>query len=213
MYSVKLKVNSVTSIQEEYLIEYYHLPYCEPADGIKKDHENLGEFLSGDRIENSPYEIKMKTDMFCETVCVVDLDVTEKKTKRLEKAIKSGYHNNWIVDNLPSASKMEDEKNTYTNFSHGFPVGFKDPKSEDLYLNNHVNIELEYHAVEASLTTEEEPSYRIVRFTVEPFSVKHSFKGEGDVQRYRLTLSSTHQWPGSFRSYPLSNSRCLKCFL
>ncbi len=158
-----------------------------------KDRENLGEFLSGDRIENSPYEIKMRTDSYCEQVCVVNLDEADKKaTKKLAYAIGANYHNNWIVDNLPSASKLEDDKNTYTTYSHGFPIGFKDPKSDDLYLNNHVNIELEYHEVEsgAITSTDEEPSYRIVRFTVEPFSVKHEFKNDGDNAKITNPITS-----------------------
>lgn len=37
--------------------EYYSLPYCRPAK-ILSSAENLGEVLRGDRIENSPYEVR-----------------------------------------------------------------------------------------------------------------------------------------------------------
>lgn len=66
VYRVKLKVNKLTSIQSLMPIENYRLPFCKPAEGIKNDHENLGEFLAGDRIENSPYKLQMKKDLYCE---------------------------------------------------------------------------------------------------------------------------------------------------
>ncbi len=160
---------------EEYPIEHYRLPFCQP-EKIMLDHENLGEFLSGDRIENSAYRLKMKTDMYCEQVCLTNLGRTEVKgvsASKMIRAIRKNYHNNWIVDNLPSASKTEDDDSTYTKYFQGFPIGFVDPDSKKAYVNNHVNIEIEYHEVEA--LPNEEKEYRIVRFTVEPFSIKHDF--------------------------------------
>jgi transmembrane 9 superfamily protein 2/4 len=157
-------------------VEYYRLPFCSPEEGVKMDHENLGEFLTGDRIENSPYRIEMKKDMFCEQVCISNLGRVESKgvsPNKVVRAIRKDYHNNWIVDNLPSASKTEDEKNSYTRYFHGFPIGFVASDDKKAYINNHVNIELEYHEVEGIDTGSKE--YRIVRFTVEPFSIRHDF--------------------------------------
>jgi hypothetical protein len=37
--------------------DYYSLKFCKPAEGVESYSENLGEFLSGDRIENSAYEV------------------------------------------------------------------------------------------------------------------------------------------------------------
>ena len=48
--------------------DYYSLKFCQPEEGIKPYAENLGEFLTGDRIENSPYEISMKKDEYCRVV-------------------------------------------------------------------------------------------------------------------------------------------------
>ena len=140
-------------------------------EGIKKDHENLGELLSGDRIENSPYKINMKEDKFCEQLCYVK----NNDIGKLKKAIEENYHNNWIVDNLPSASRVTTEASmVHTTYSHGFPIGMVDSKTKDVYINNHVNIVLEYHEVEGSNGSLDK-EYRIVRFTVEPFSIKHDF--------------------------------------
>jgi transmembrane 9 superfamily member 2/4 len=54
---VSLKVNKLSSIHTQLPYNYYSLKYCKPKEGIKTYSENLGEFLSGDRIENSPYEV------------------------------------------------------------------------------------------------------------------------------------------------------------
>ena len=171
---VKLKVNKLTSAQTQLAINYYNFPFCTPDGGPKQDNENLGEFLAGDRIESSPYRLLMKEDMYCEQVCIANLgrgDAKGKSTTKLVRAIRHDYHNNWIVDNLSAASKNEDDKTVTTRYWQGFPVGFLSKDKKSAYIYNHVNIELMYHAVEGMSN-----KYRIVRFTVEPFSIKHEFE-------------------------------------
>lgn len=36
--------------------DYYTLPYCKPAKA-NLESENIGQFISGDRIENSVYKV------------------------------------------------------------------------------------------------------------------------------------------------------------
>ncbi len=52
-----MKVNKLTSIKTQLPYEYYSLNYCKP-EKILNNAENLGEVLRGDRIENSPYEVR-----------------------------------------------------------------------------------------------------------------------------------------------------------
>jgi transmembrane 9 superfamily protein 2/4 len=52
-----VKVNKLTSIKTQLPYEYYSLNYCKP-EKILNSGENLGEVLRGDRIENSPYEVR-----------------------------------------------------------------------------------------------------------------------------------------------------------
>jgi len=142
------------------------------------DHENLGEFLAGDRIESSPYRINMKVDMYCEQLCISNLGRGEQKgvsPNKMVRAIRKNYHNNWIVDNIPAASKVEDDTTVTTRYWQGFPVGFIAKDTKRAYVHNHVNIEIQYHSVE----TDPEKA-RIVRFTVEPFSIKHDFEASAD---------------------------------
>eukprot|EP00605_Chrysophyceae_sp_TOSAG23-4_P000906 GSChrysophyteH1.ASY1.ANO1.1000.1 assembled CDS len=64
---VELKVNKLSSVSvhTQLPFDYYSLKFCQPKDGIKPYSENLGEFLRGDRIENSAYEISMLKDEYC----------------------------------------------------------------------------------------------------------------------------------------------------
>ena len=168
---VPLKVNKLSSPETLLPVDYYRLPFCQPTGGPKRSHENLGELLMGDRIETSPYTLQMKTDMYCNQVCVSNLGRAETEGASLNKvarAIRNNYHANWLVDNLPSGSKFEDDANEYTKFSQGFPIGFVATDTHLAYVNNHVNLQIFYHPVEL-----EENKYRVVEFLVEPMSIKH----------------------------------------
>jgi len=174
---VKLKVNKMTSTKTLLPVDYYRLPFCVPNGGHKMENENLGEFLAGDRIENSAYRLRMKEEMYCEQVCVTNLGRIEKSgtsPNKVVRAIRKKYHNNWIVDNLSAASVAEDETFVTTRYWQGFPVGFIG-EDKMAYVYNHVNIEIMYHPVET-----EAGKARIVRLTVEPFSVKHDFVESDD---------------------------------
>ena len=56
---VDLKVNKLSSIHTQLPYDYYSLKFCRPTEGVESYSENLGEFLSGDRIENSPYKVSI----------------------------------------------------------------------------------------------------------------------------------------------------------
>ena len=170
----------MTSTKTLLPVDYYKLPFCKPEGGPQMDNENLGEFLSGDRIESSPYVLKMKKEMYCQQVCVSNLGMAEARgisPNRVVKAIRKEYHNNWIVDNLSGAFKVENDSYISTRYWQGFPIGFIDQKNNKAYSHNHVNLEIMYHAVE-----DQTDKFRVVRFTVEPFSIKHDFDPilEGD---------------------------------
>jgi len=189
--SVEMKVNSMTSHHTQIPKDYYRLPFCRPAEGPKMVSENLGEFITGNKIQSSAYELNMKTDMHCKIVCQQQLSKVEAAKLRLH--IKYGYHNNWIIDNLPSASvgvsAATNEKQTH--YAGGFPIGFLDSRDEKkkAYIHNHVNIILKYHQRDPAVE-----SYRVVGFSVEPMSIKHEFQGgyewsEADEARFTKPLS------------------------
>jgi transmembrane 9 superfamily protein 2/4 len=163
---VVLKVNKLSSTHTLLPFDYYSLKFCKPDGGVKPYGENLGEFLRGDRIENSAYAISMLQDENCRVLCQVTLKKKEKD--EFDKAVANKYHHNWLMDNLPAASILDDDQYVTTEYV-GFPVGYSDSKAK--YLYNHVNIIIEYHTVSPG-------QHRIVGFYVEPLSIKHSFFGD-----------------------------------
>ena len=175
---LKLKVNSMTSTKTLLPLDYYKFPFCQPEGGPKMDNENLGEFLAGDRIESTPYLLKMRQDMFCEQLCIQNLGRGEQPkltANKMVRIIRKQYHQNWIVDNLSAASKMEDNTQITTRYWQGFPVGFIADDTHKAYIHNHVNIELFYHKAPEvpNGETANIAEYRVVKFIVEPFSIKH----------------------------------------
>jgi len=166
---VEMKVNAMTSIHTQIPRNYYSLPFCKPADGPKMASENLGEFLTGNKIMSSPYTLNMLREVYCSVLCQSTLNA--KETKLLRAHIKYGYHNNWIIDNLPSASVgISDTGTRQHHYAGGFPIGYMEKEAKEAYIYNHVNIMIDYHQ-----TVPEVEEYRVVGFSVEPVSVKHEF--------------------------------------
>ena len=150
--------------------DYYRLPFCRPTGGPKMASENLGEFLTGNKIQNSAYSINMLREVYCQVLCQVTLTPIEAKS--LATHIKYGYHNNWIIDNLPGASVgLTGSGHHQTHYAGGFPIGFITQDSPEAFVFNHVNIILEYHNPEGK------EGHRVVGFAVEPMSVNHHYAG------------------------------------
>jgi transmembrane 9 superfamily member 2/4 len=169
---VPLKVNAMTSIHTQIPKDYYRLPFCRPEGGPKMASENLGEFLTGNKIQSSPYVLNMLNEMYCQILCQITLSKVEAAKLRLH--IKYGYHNNWIIDNLPSAAVGLNSATggTQTHYAGGFPIGFIASNTKKPYIFNHVNIIVDYHQRDPDIE-----SYRVVGFSVEPMSIDHEFLG------------------------------------
>ena len=164
---VPMKVNALTSVHTQIPKDYYRLPYCQPEGGPKMASENLGEFLTGNKIQNSPYTINMLDEVICRKLCQVTLTSIEAAKLRLH--IKYGYHNNWIIDNLPSANLAVSGGKEQKHYAGGFPIGIMSSEKTKAYIYNHVNINIDYHP--------RDEGYRVVGFAVEPLSVAHRFQG------------------------------------
>ncbi len=166
---VMLKVNKLTSVKAQLPFSYYSLPVCKP-DSVIDSAENLGEVLSGDVIENSMYEIKMMQPVQCKELCTKKYD--HKDRAMFRDRIANRYSVHWIVDNLPAAIRVP-LQNDQEYYEVGFPLGVDvaDPTNEKrrfYYLFNHVRIRLHVHKNEDLFD-----GWRVIRFEVEPFTVKH----------------------------------------
>lgn len=177
---VELKLNKLASTKTQLPYEWYSLPFCRPAEIIHVA-ENLGEILRGDRIENSPYDIKMREEESCKVLC--RMEYTDAQMGEFGSKINEDYRVNWIVDNLPAATRVvepataESPSRIITIYERGFPLGFKGladiPGTTEgvAYVYNHHRLVLKFHT---------DPAFegaRIVGFEVEPFSVQHSYGG------------------------------------
>lgn len=60
---VEMFVNKITSTKTQLPYSYYSLPVCAPEDPTPEG-ENLGEILSGDRIEQSLYQVRLTPETY-----------------------------------------------------------------------------------------------------------------------------------------------------
>lgn len=159
---VDLKVNKLTSVKTQLPYGYYTLPFCKPPQ-VQDSVENLGEILAGDLIENSPYDIKMLINVSCKALCKLALEPAHKDKYR--SMIDDEYLVNWIVDNLPAATRyIRRADGGEFMYMNGFPVGIE--RSGRYYIHNHVKLDLQFHS-----NPDAYEGYRIVGFEVEPHSI------------------------------------------
>lgn len=141
-----------------YSYDYYYprFHFCKPDGGPKKQSESLGSIIFGDRIFNSPFELKMLESKECETLC--KSTYTKSDAVFVNRNIRAGYNYNWIIDGLPTAKHVIDATTETEFYGSGFPIGEVDEK-HSAHLYNHFEINIEYHQ-------REEDIYRVVGVTV-----------------------------------------------
>ncbi|KAI8629529.1 endomembrane protein 70 [Xylariaceae sp. FL1651] len=152
---IPLMVNKVYSDNTQLQYAYYDLPFVCPPTG--KSHAsgflsgqsislNLGEVLRGDRIMISDIDLDVGHDKQCSFLC--NQEVTRKDLKRARELVKDGYVVEWIVDNLPGATRFVTVDKTRTYYAAGFKLGFTDYSSSTgkprYFLNNHHTIVIRY---------------------------------------------------------------------
>lgn len=170
---VKLFVSKLTSVRTQIPYDYYSLPYCKPSrKGLQS--ENIGEVISGDRIENSVYKLEMQVPKACEVACYAKLKRSDRDA--FVRAIDGDYRVHWIVDNLP-VGMFDTTEHKETVFARGFPVGFRTPNGANYkhYLYNHIRIVIQYHDDVDELIEGQTSMSKVVGFRVDPMSIKHSW--------------------------------------
>jgi transmembrane 9 superfamily protein 2/4 len=185
---VALKVNSLTSVETHLPYEYYKLPFCAP-DEIEEFAENIGELLTGNKLENSPYELFMNQNEHCKVLCVKKYGKAD--VDHFVERIKEDYVVNWVIDNMPAAENIVDSTTgiDYVFYEHGYHLGGKyfidataspeeddeknaDGGSPNYYINNHVRITVQLHR------SKEFKGSRVVGVHVSPLSIQHTYEGD-----------------------------------
>ncbi|OSD06791.1 Nonaspanin [Trametes coccinea BRFM310] len=145
--------------------DYYHpaFHFCQPEGGPKKQPESLGSILFGDRIFNSPYDIKMLQDNgTCRSLCTETIPPDDAKF--VNERIREDYAINWLVDGLPAAEMKVDQRTKEVFFDMGFNLGDDEGEFAEMpALNNHYDIVLRYHSPRPDV-------YRVVGVLVWPTS-------------------------------------------
>ncbi|KAL4865394.1 hypothetical protein BDV12DRAFT_149353 [Aspergillus spectabilis] len=170
--SVPLYVNHLTpgiAQQDEQLhsvfsYDYYHpaFRFCVPDNGPKDVRESLGSILFGDRIQTSPFELKMGKNETCKAACQ-EVVFDSRSAKFTNRRIAQGYNINWLVDGLPAAQwNPGAQSQAYTP---GFNLGVLD-ESEQSVLHNHFDILIDYHPVNVG----NKEKYRVIGVLVQPTS-------------------------------------------
>lgn len=141
--------------------DHYHpkFHFCQPPDGPKSQREAIGSILFGDRLYNSPFEIKMRRNETCKKLC--SSNIPAKDAPFVNRAIKDHYAFNWLIDGLPAAELKRDDRSGDTFYSIGFALGQAQKPAP--ILHNHYNLFLEYHVRDGK--------YRVVGALVWPASL------------------------------------------
>lgn len=171
--AVPLYVNHLTpgdsqvdpKLHSVYSYDYYHPPFhfCQPKDGPKDQRESLGSILFGDRIQTSPFELKMGVNETCKALCQVQYE--PKDASFVNSRIEQAYNLNWLIDGLPAAQLLRDPNSEEPFYSPGFALGSMD--AEALLLNNHYDILIDYHKASPD-------NYRVVGVLLDPYSYRDS---------------------------------------
>lgn len=180
---------SVAGDKQHYLYsyDYYYskFHFCKPENVVRQP-ESLGSMVFGDRIYNSPFQLNMLEKKECVQLCKTT--IPKEDAQFINKLIRSGFLQNWIVDGLPAGTALEANA-LDSKYTVGFPLGFvsviqgwnadegsnrqRDPAANTLhdielsYFANHFELDIRYHEIGPD-------EFRVVGFEVTPYSISNS---------------------------------------
>ena len=102
--TIEVRAIKMTSAHTQLPYEYYSLDLCKPESVLVYSSQNLGQILRGERIVNTPYDIKMNKNDKCRVLCK-DKTWDEKASKDAGYRIEHEYFVHLIMDNLPCATR------------------------------------------------------------------------------------------------------------
>jgi transmembrane 9 superfamily member 2/4 len=143
----EVKAVKMTSSRTQLPYDYYSLQFCLPKNGaLHYKSENLGEVLRGDRIVNTPYEVRMNKNINCKLLCNTNeqpITWDMAQSKKVAERIEHEYFVHLLVDNLPVATRIKHPDTMETQYEHGYRLGLVN--KGEAYINNHLKFILSYH--------------------------------------------------------------------
>ena len=125
-----MTVNALKSQHTVIPYDYYlpHFGFCEPEGGEPKSaSSNFGSVLFGDRVFDSPFELKMNVNESCKILCPLKT-LEPAQVNFLIQRIQERYMMNWAVDGLPVGRKVKDNTTEYS--TPGFELGTRENKKK-----------------------------------------------------------------------------------
>lgn len=148
----------------DYYAPIFH--FCRPEGGPEDVSESLGSIIFGDRIQTSPFDLRMAQNESCKTLFNCGPRKFEKfEAQFVNKKIWQNYQINWLVDGLPAGQPYIDPTTGTSFYSPGFELGRMD--GDRAIFNNHYDIYIDYHVTSLG-------QHRVVGVLVEPSSNRNA---------------------------------------
>lgn len=179
---VEVWVNSIRSNSYLFPQDYYHLPFCAPAQ-VKKGHDSIGETIWGDRKLSSMYVLKMRQNSSCTSLPGCDVKKNNDQMRepvarrRLKTSIERGYRGFMSIDNLPvfgdgtpplsgkcNAKLPKDQRNFK---QRGYALGVPSACTNATIVNNHLHFTVYYNNRGGS-----EKEFMVVGLRAVPYSIR-----------------------------------------
>jgi len=144
---------------------------------------NLGEIFRGDRIVVSDYDITLGEDYEIRHLCNRVID--RKTLETAKELIHQGYMAEWIVDNLPGATRFQSLDRARNYYTVGFKIGYEHfmdgNKDPTYYINNHATLVLRYRQAPGKAGLQGKKV--IVGFEVYPKSIERANRTKDGIPR------------------------------
>jgi hypothetical protein len=161
----------------------------------RQDVANRAQEL-GELPQEYVWNVRVLQDVYCGQLGVLDLSETvdADDAAAWTSAIFRDFRLNFLVDNMPVAYVVENDQFVTKRYTGGVPVGevvqvsdgtVSGTTNDMAVMHNHWNLQLQYRTVQ----TVAGDRYRVVRATVQAFSIQHEIANTG-ASTFPVTLQN-----------------------
>lgn len=144
------KVGPFNNPSETY--QYYDLPFCLPKK-LKPKIEDLGEVIEGDRMVNTPYDVRFAVNKTGEKLCREKI-LSVEDVRKFRKAVQEDYYFQMFYDDLPIWGYIGTKE----------PVGEAGKDEVRYLLFTHIRFDVKYNndrVIEISVTADRQETVDI----------------------------------------------------